>query len=398
MLPIHERTSPPAFALFELGFRPFFGVAGLFAVISVMVWMAVYVFSIPFSLAGLAPPFWHGHEMVFGYAMAVVAGFLLTAVGNWTGVTSFQGPALVALVLLWLIARVAIFLPMEGALKVSAVADLLFAAGLIVGVGRPVIRVRQWRQSGIILILCLLLAANGTFYAGTSGYLDQGVRWGLYGGLYIILALVFVMARRVIPFFIERGVDETFAPRNRLWIDIGGLALFFGWAVLDVFFQQATAVAWLSLALFAVHAWRLRDWHTPGIWKKPLLWSLYLAYAFLVLGFLFKAFAVWFGISPFLALHAFAYGGLGMMTVGMMSRVALGHTGRNVFDPPRVLVPVFALVFLGALLRVVFPVFDGAHYTLWIAASQVLWILGFGLFSAVYIPILVRPRVDGRPG
>ena len=157
-------------------------------------------------------------------------------------------------------------------------------------------------------------------------------------------------------------------------------------------------VAWLSLVLFLIHTQRLRDWHTPGIWRKPLLWSLYVGYGFLVLGFLMKALSVWWGISPFLALHAFAYGGIGLTTLGMMSRVALGHTGRSVFDPPRLLAPAFTLIVVGALIRVVVPIFDAFDYRLWIAASQVLWVVGFGAFAAVYIPILIRPRVDGRRG
>lgn len=392
-------SSPgPRFALFDLGFRPFFSAAGIFAVVAILLWMLMYVFSIQLPLSGLAPASWHAHEMVYGYAMAVVAGFLLTAVGNWTGITSFSGIRLATLLTLWLVARVSFFLPFEFSLLLAAMADLLFILGMIVGVSIPVIRARQWKHLGIVSKLWLMLLANGLFYAGALGYLDQGVRWGFYTGLYLILALMFVMARRVLPFFIERGVDEDCSPRNRLWIDLASLVAFLIWAILDVFTQQVALIGWLSLGLFVLHAWRLFDWHTPGIWKKPLLWSLYLAYAFLSLGFLLKALSVWQGLSPFLALHAFAVGGIGLMTIGMMSRVALGHTGRNVFEPPRVLAPVFSLIVVAALVRVVLPLLDVAHYTLWIATSQILWILGFSVFSAAYIPQLIRPRVDGRPG
>lgn len=400
MLQLEEKSTPAGFALFALGFRPFFSAAGLFAVVSVLLWMAMYVFAVPLAPAGLPPVYWHGHEMIYGYVMAVVAGFLLTAVGNWTGITSFRGTALVALGLLWLAARVAFFLPFEAALTMAAAADLLFALGLIAGVSLPVIRVRQWKQLGIISLLCLMLAGNAMFYAGALGYLDSGLlRSGLYTGLYFILALIFMMARRVIPFFIERGVEEKFtagsAPR---WVDIGGLVLFLVWLVADVFARQPVLVAGLSMVLFAIHLWRLRDWYTPGIWKVPLLWSLYLGYVFLVLGLLLKALTVWQAWLSTLALHAFAFGGIGMITLGMMARVALGHTGRNVFDPPKVLAPMFVLLALGACIRVFAPIVDGSHYTLWIAVSQLLWILGFGIFSAVYIPILLRPRVDGRAG
>jgi uncharacterized protein involved in response to NO len=398
MIQIQETNDPKAFALLELGFRPFFSAAGLFAVVSVLLWTAMYVFSAPWSPAGLQPAVWHGHEMVFGYAMAVVAGFLLTAVGNWTGVPGLRGGVLAGLVLLWLTARMAWLLPVGIAPGVAAAVDLLFLLGLILGVSFPVFRVRQWQQLGIVFILFLLFVANGVFFAGVVGWLEQGIAWGHFSGLYLILALVLVMARRVVPFFIERGVDEAFSPRNKRWLDLVSLGVFAVWALLDLFTQQVQWVAWLSVILAFLHTWRLHGWHTPGIWRKPLLWSLYLGYGFLVLGFLLKGLAVWVGISPFLALHAFAYGGIGLMTLGMMSRVALGHTGRNVLDPPRILVPVFAVVAVGALIRVLLPILDPADYRLWVASSQVLWMFGFAGFTATYLPFLIRPRTDGRPG
>ncbi len=386
------------FALFELGFRPFFSAAGLFAVVSVLVWMALYVFAAHLPMATIAPMYWHAHEMIYGYVMAVVAGFLLTAVGNWTGVRTFSGSPLAMLLLLWLVGRIAFFLPMERALLLAAGADLLFMIGLIVGVSLPVIKVRQWKQLGIVSKLLFMLFANGLFYAGLLGYAEQGVRWGLYLGLYLILALIFVMARRVIPFFIERGVAEQFSARNRLWLDVSSLVLFTAWAVLDIFTQQSNLVAWLSAALFAIHLWRLRDWYTPGIWKVPLLWSLYVAYGSLAIGFLLKALSIWQSVAPQLAVHAFAFGGIGLMTIGMMSRVALGHTGRDVARPPALVSPVFALLIAGAIFRVLLPAVVDSHYTLWIAVSQVLWIAGFAMFCVVYIPMLIKPRIDGRPG
>ncbi len=393
-----QHSTGGKFALFELGFRPFFSAAGLFAVVSVLAWMALYVFAVHLPMASIAPIYWHAHEMIYGYVMAVVAGFLLTAVGNWTGVSTFRGPPLALLLLCWIIGRIAFFLPTDRALLLAAGADLLFMVGLIVGVSLPVIKVRQWKQLGIISKLLLMLFANGFFYAGILGYLDQGVRWGLYLGLYLILALVFVMARRVIPFFIERGVAEEFSARNRLWLDVSSLVLFTAWAVLDIFTQQSNPVAWLSVALFAIHLWRLRDWYTPGIWKVPLLWSLYIAYAFLAIGFLLKALSVWQSVAPQLAVHAFAFGGIGLITIAMMSRVALGHTGREVSSPPAIMAPVFALLIVGAVFRVLVPAMVESHYTLWIALSQGLWIVGFATFSLVYIPMLIKPRIDGRPG
>lgn len=399
MLQIRERSAPPpSFALFELGFRPFFGAAAVFAVFSMAAWMAVYVFSASWIHPEPGGVLWHGHEMVFGYATAVVAGFLLTAVGNWTGVPGLRGQILGGLVLAWALARGAFFLPIGSAPLIAAVADGVFMLGLVVAVTRPVVLVRQWKQLGIVTKLVLLLLSNAAYYAGVMGYLDAGSAWGLYAGLYLILALVFSMARRVVPFFIKRGVGEAFQARNRGWVDIGSIVLFLAWAVIDVFFPQQVLVGWLSVVLFGIHVVRMRDWYTPGIWKAPLLWSLYLGYGALVLGFLLKALSVWSGVAPTLAVHAFAVGGIGLITLGMMSRVSLGHTGRSVLEPPSALAPMFTLLALGALVRVVAPIVDAAHYVLWIGISQTLWMAAFGLFCVVYLPLLARPRADGAPG
>ena len=396
---VEEMPDSRYFALFELGFRPFFLAAGIFAVVSMLLWMLMYQFSVSLPVGGsLSPVTWHAHEMIYGYAMAVVAGFLLTAVSNWTGIRTWHGAPLVTLLACWVVARLAWILPLANSLPLAATADLLFMCGLMVGVSLPVIRVRQWKQLGILSKLGLMAIASGLFYAGALGFLKPGIRWGLYAGLYLVLALIFVMARRVLPFFIERGVGEDFIPRNRSWLDMASLMLFLVWATLDVFTQQPMLVAWLSLGLMALHAVRLFDWHTPGIWTRPLLWSLYLAYGFLAFGFLLKALSIWLGLSPYLPLHAFAVGGIGLMTVGMMSRVALGHTGRNVFEPPRIVAPLFAAVVLAMLARVVLPLVDNGHYTLWIGISQIAWMAGFAIFSVVYIPLLMRPRIDGRPG
>ncbi len=400
MLNLDDHQPPvKPFALFELGFRPFFLAAGLFAVVAMATWMAIFLFGWQGGDPALAAMFWHGHEMVFGYALAVVAGFLLTAVRNWTGVDTPRGTGLMFIVLPWLLGRVGFFIPGGQGIWISLLGDSLFMLALIIGVTRPVVRVRQWKQLGIISKLVLMLLANLAFYAGALGYLEPGIQWGLFSGLYLVLALIFVMGRRVIPFFIERGVDEEVTINNWLWLDIASLVLFLAWAVVDVFLPaQQTLLGVLSLLLVVLHGWRLLHWHTPGIWRKPLLWSLYLGYAWLVIGFLLKAASVWLGLSPNLALHAFAVGGVGLTTLGMMSRVALGHTGRNVFEPPALLGWLFALLLVAAVVRVLLPIVDQPRYAWWIGGSQLLWILAFAGFSFHYLPVLIKPRVDGRPG
>lgn len=384
--------------ILNLGFRPFFAGAALFSLLSMLAWTAMYVFGRLAEASALPQVIWHAHEMIYGYSMAVIAGFLLTAVRNWTGVPTITGTPLLLLFLLWLTGRILLAGGNSDLLQAAALSDALFGAGLIIAILVPIVRVRQWSQLGIVSKIMLLIASNMVFYAGALGLLGDGIRIGLYSGIYLVLALIFVMGRRVIPFFIEKGVGYPVQIRNRTWIDIASLVLFLGFWIADILQPDTPLVAGLSLALLVLHTIRLFDWHTPGIWRRPLLWVLYLGYAWLGAGFALKAAVPVLDISPLPALHAFAYGGIGMITLGMMSRVTLGHTGRNVFEPPAILFPMFTVLFAGAVFRVVLPLFDPDRYVIWVGISQVLWIAAFGIFLAVHLPMLARPRADGQPG
>lgn len=398
MLGIEESPSTGKFALFYLGFRPFFLGAALFSMATMSWWMAVYIFSWPSRPLNISPATWHAHEMVFGYSIAVIAGFLLAAVKNWTGIqTPHRGP-LALLLLVWLAGRVLPFFSQTVPIELIAIVDSSFLCILFLVVAFPIIRAKQWKQVGILSKILLMLASNVTFYLGVIGIVEKGIHWGLYSGLYLILSLIFVMGRRVIPFFIERGADEPVRLTNRKWVDRSSLVLFIAFWVADVFVADANLTAILAGILFLLHAVRLLDWYTSAMWRKPLLWVLYLAYGFLVLGFLFKATFPVLGLPPHLAIHAFTVGGIGLITLGMMSRVALGHTGRNIKEPPAMLPWIFSLLLAGAIVRVIFPLVSANQYTLWIGCSQVLWILAFALFLLVYSPILLQPRVDGRYG
>ncbi len=363
-----------------------------------LIWFAAYSQGASFPFAGLAPVTWHAHEMIYGYSLAVVAGFLLTAVGNWTGRPTVSGLPLFLLFLLWLLARLSVLAGSEAYQLIAAGFDLLFLAGFILAITVPIVRARLWPNLTIVVKLVLLLASNLVFFLGVAGHLEQGVYWGLYSGLYLILALIFMLSRRVLPFFIEKGVGYPVELRNSKWVDIGSLVLFTGFWVADLVQPNGLTVAVLAISLFVLHLWRWLGWYTPGIWKRPLLWSLYLAYAAIIAGFALKAAVYVAGVSPHLGLHAFAVGGVGMMTLGMMTRVALGHTGRNVFEPPPVLVWVFVVLGAALLVRVLLPMLDPAHYRLWIGLSQWLWIAAFLAYFVLYFPILTRPRVDGGDG
>lgn len=384
-------------ALWQLGFRPFFLGAASFSVIAMMVWMGIYLFQWPMPLLNIDPTIWHAHEMLFGYALAVIAGFLLAAVKNWTGQQTINGAKLMALFSLWLTARLLPILNI-GSLEIIALLDCLFILSTALAVATPIIKVKQWSQIGVLAILFLMFAANVFYYAGLLGFIENGDRIGIYSCLYLILTIIFVMGRRVIPFFIERGVNEPVSLTNRKWLDTSSMVLLISLWISDVLYVQTKIAGALAGILFVLHAIRSFDWHTKALWKSSMLWVLYIAYLFLTLGFALKAASVWFGLSPFLSVHAFTAGGIGILTAGMMSRVTLGHTGRNVQQPPRGLSIAFLLLLTGAFARVILPLLLPSQYTSWIAISQILWMSGFGLFLILFAPMLIKPRIDGQPG
>lgn len=388
------------FALFALGFRPFFLGAAVFAVLSMFAWMGLYAHGQTYQPGGVSAMVWHAHEMIYGYAAAVIAGFLLTAVRNWTGRPTVSHAPLAALFALWVAARIFSALPSQGTLIAAMAFDTLFMLGLIAALARPLIHVKQWANLGVISLLLPLLIANLAYYAGAFGMWSAGLSVGLYAGVYLVLAMIFKLMARVLPFFIERGVGVPVELTQRPWLGWASFVLFSTFAVADLSLDYGSPiVTTLAVLLVLLHGLRLRDWYVPGIWAKPLLWTVYGGYMAITAGFALKAASGVFDlVPPTLALHAYTVGGVGLVTLGMMARVSLGHTGRNVMAHPKQ-VTWMAWLMVGALIaRVVFPIALPAQYLMWVMASQALWVACFALFVWVYAPILLRPRLDGQPG
>lgn len=386
--------------ILNLGFRIFFLGAALFSIVSIFLWLLIISFNLPISLNFLSVSQWHAHEMVYGYSFAVIAGFLLTAVKNWTGIHTVKGPALLMLFCLWAFARI-MWLFGTKFLILTALFDLLFSLCLIVCVSSPVIKVKQWRQMAVVSKLILLGVFNLLFYLGALNLYSQGVFLGIYGGLYLIIGLILTMGRRVLPMFIESGVrflGHSVELFNSRWLDISSMILFLIFFICELFFQHQFLITCVALGLFAVNAVRLIGWHTPGIWKRSLLWSLYLSFWFICAGFLLHACAYYFGVSKFIALHAFAFGGIGVVTMSMMSRVSIGHSGRDVHNPPKMISVAFVMLLSGAFIRVFVPLLYLQNYVLWVGLSQILWIVAFAIFMIVFVPILMNARIDGQPG
>jgi len=387
-------ANQPAFLM--RGFRPFFIGAGLFALVSIALWLVLYTAKLQTAPDNLSAMQWHAHEMIYGYAVAVICGFLLTAAQNWTGVNTLKGSLLAVLFSLWCAARIFMF-PGLGLVKIAALFDLLFMVGLLAAIAYPVLKVKQQRQTPVLIILLLLLTGNVLFYLGLFGKLDSGVRLGTDFGLYLVLGLVLFMGRRVIPLFAENGTGMKVKITRPRWIDISMFLLYPVFIVKQVFLREEPT-ALISVSLFLVTMIQLIYWHIPGIWKKPLLWSLYLAFAMISLGFLLQALVIYIDISQMLALHAFTVGGIGLITLSMMARVSLGHTGRNVHESPFVITLALLFLIAAALFRVVLPWVETEHYTNWIVISGVLWMAGFSCFLICFLPKLIKPRTDGKPG
>ena len=380
--------------LLQSGFRLFFSGAAVFAVASMILWMANYSFGISIATGELSGRQWHAHEMIYGYSLAVIAGFLLTAVANWTGQTVLEGWRLAGLFALWAIPRVLLLCGGEFIL-LAAFVDIAFILSLMVALALPIVRARQWIQLGLLSKLLLLGLANAAFYLDYFDGLDNGMYWAMYGGLYLVIGIVLTMGRRVLPSFIESGVGYPVQLRNSRWLDGSSLVLFLAFFIVELFFTASGLTPIVAGALFVVTSLRLAGWYTPGIWRVPLLWSLYLAFVFIDIGFLMFALGAVAGVSKFLAIHAFATGGIGIVTMSMMARVSLGHTGRQVGNPPNLAVYMLVILALSAVVRVLMPLLAARYYPEWIIISQGLWILAFSLFVVAYFQILTGPDHSG---
>lgn len=359
-------------------------------------WLGVYRFGLQLQLDGLSMFQWHAHEMIYGYSMAIVAGFLLTAAWNWTGEKTAAGASLAWVFAPWVIARL-LMAPGTPYLDYAAAADLVFLLATGFAICRPIIKARQKRQIPVLLILSLLLLSNLAFYLGAAGLLESGVHLGIYGGLYIVLGLVLFMGRRVIPFFTQRGVGYEVELKNARWNDIATYIFYPLFLVCELAFPQSIAGALLAAALLVSNSIRVNGWHTLGIWQKPLLWGLFASFIMINLGFLLRALSPLTTLPDYIHVHAFAVGGIGIVTVSMMARVTLGHTGRNVHQAPPVMTLLLFCMVLTTAVRVFFPLVDPYNYQFWIMVAGVLWMVSFTLFSIVFIPMLVGPRVDNKP-
>jgi uncharacterized protein involved in response to NO len=250
----------------------------------------------------------------------------------------------------------------------------------------------------ILSKLTLMLLGNLLFYLSALGLIDDITPLTLYGAVYLVIALILTIARRVFPFFIQNGVDYPVTLASPRWIDLSSLFGLLAFLINELFLHLDLLRWALATLLAAVTTVRVGCWYTPGIWRYPLLWGLFAGLVSIDLGFILFALQALLPIPDSLALHAFALGGIGLITLAMMARVSVGHTGRDLRKPPRVVGPALILLGLGVLLRCIAPIFAFDYYPHWVAAAGLCWITAFLLFWFSYLSIWTQPRVDGKPG
>jgi len=382
----------PGYALWNLGFRPFYLLAALFATISVPLWMAQYAGWLG-TRTIIGGPLWHAHEMLFGYALAVIVGFLFTAGRNWANLPTPTGTTLAAIAALWVAARVLVLTPYALA---AAAFDTAFALAAAAAIALPFVRSGNRRNYFFIALLLGLGLANLGFHLGMAGLLDVALRTSLQAGMDLVLFIMAVMGGRVIPMFTMNGIPGVYCARLP-WIERLALGSVLALLAADVLGAPAIIVGPLAAAAAAVHAARLGLWRPWRTLKTPIVWILHCAYAWIALALALRALAAWDLVSASLAIHALNVGAIGGLTLGMMTRTSLGHTGRPL-RAGRADVFCYAAVLLAALARVFLPLAFPQFYLQAIIGSGLLWSAAFGVFTIAYWPILTRPRADGKPG
>lgn len=391
-----EQQLPP---LFRLGFRPFFLSGAIFSAVAIILWLFILRGKLPFDPVG-GGYWWHMHEMVYGFAGAIIAGFLLTAVQNWTGIRGINGKPLMFLFVLWLAGRLLLLFPVLG-VGVSLFVDIAFLPCVAFLLGKPIIAIKQYRNLFFMPLLLIFTLANLQMY-GALFYPDIFyITHSGYIGVMLVTLLMSIMAGRVFPMFTANGTQtQKVEPIKWLeWLANGSLAF----SVASLFLSpligfNATlfaALLILSAASQFVRWLRLKPWITLSV---PLLWSLHSAMAFIAVGLLLLGLSYLSDSLPVNTFwHLLTVGGMGGLILAMIARVSLGHTGR-MLSPPKIMSIAFLLISLAALVRVLGPWLDIANKAIYVDVSGLLWAIAFAIFAWIYGPMLLAPRQDGRPG
>ncbi len=385
--------------LFRLGFRPFFLGGAVFSVIALLLWILILKGKLTITPLG-GGYWWHIHEMVYGFASAIIAGFVLTAVQNWTGIRSISGNKLMLLFALWLAGRLVLLFPQLLGNTLSSIIDLSFLPVVAYLLGKPIIAIKQYRNLFFIPLLLLFTLANLEMHLAIyNSYFS--VAFSGYTGVLLVIFLMSVMTGRVLPMFTANGTGtQKVLPIKALEIITNGsIAIAMFSLLLQPFigFNRAFFAVILLLAGIsqAIRWFRMRPWITFGV---PLLWSFHFAVMFVWFGFLVLGLSYLQNNTPVNHVwHLLTIGGIGGIILAMISRVSLGHTGRPLM-PPKIMNLAFLLILVAPLFRVFGPLFLPSKALIFYDISAFCWLIAFGCFAAKYGPMLWSARADNRPG
>jgi len=382
-------------SLLALGFRPFYSLAAAFAVIAIGLWLVSFTGMAQFG-GYLQGVFWHSHEMVFGFAAAVITGFLFTAGRNWTGLPTPTGASLGLIALVWIAGRL---LPAFGPAGLGIILDVLFLPLVAVALAIPVFRSGNKRNYKVVALVAAMAILHFVLHLALSGELPAWLsRSSLFAVMDVITVLFAVVGGRVIPAFTRNAVPGS-DPVHKQWLEISAFGLLLLLAVATLVGGGVVLYSWVLVLLAflaaAAHALRLAYWQ-PGVTRgNPLLWMMPVAYSWLPVALLLRGLSGLAIVSPSTWIHALTAGAFTSLMVAMMMRSTLGHTGRKL-DASRVDVSIFLMLQLAAITRVLAGIVAD-HRTMTIAAG-VFWIIAFAGFLARYAPMLVSSRADGKPG
>jgi uncharacterized protein involved in response to NO len=391
--------APRRCALFDYGFRPFFLLCGTYALVMVPWWMYRFAHaSVPFG--ELPALYWHAHEMIYGFVMAAIAGFLLTAVPSWTSERGSAGWPLGAAVALWVCGRVG--MNMAGAVPIwlLAASELALIPCLLFLLAPPILRTRN-RNLPVLGVLVVLWVIDAAFVVSVVRGDTVLAAAALRLAIDFVLVLVTIIGGRIVPTFTANALrrrGETVSTNTRKPVELAVICVMVAIAIDDVIAPAGWLAGVLAAIASAAHLLRLAGWRSFRVRGEPILWILHVAYAWIPIGLALKACAL-LGDFAWAAKwsHALGTGALTTMIFAVMTRVALGHTGRPL-QVPRPITSAYLLLTAAALLRVFGIALFPSHYLLTLTTAGIAWTLAFGIFIVVYAPILWSPRVDGRPG
>lgn len=390
----------PITALLAHPFRPFFLITGIYAVVVMVGWIAFLFLGMPIPV-GMAPVQWHSHEMLYGFVTAATAGFVLTAMTNWTGARPLQGHKLLALLLLWLAGRLAMWFGGWLPDMLVAVLDLAFLPVLGIYVARVLIAHNNRRNFILVAVLVLLFAGNLMMQIGVITQKMGLLYLGQQHGINVVTLMMVIIAGRIIPAFSRNWLKlhgdnpeavKTFRSLEILSIASVALLLVAEWFPLPIQVKGS-----LALLAAATNGLRLAGWAGWKTTREPLLWILHLAYLWVVVALLLRGLAAFAPlISSSVWQHAMSVGGMATLILGVMTRVTMGHTGR-----PLKLLRFALLAYIAIILATVLRLLAAAgalDFRLGVGLSALAWTIAFGLFVILYGPALMSPRADGKPG